>query len=144
MNTIIFIFGYKLLSTIEFCVYLSAKPQLSCEVFLHDVVWKLDPEVSVGALVGDELVHDAVANVEHFVLTLAQVRHQQRAPLRVLAAVKAVQLGGHQVERLVGVEKLRQQGSVILLQIYTKTTLGFWSGLSGGLSLATMRKNIGL
>lgn len=99
---------------------LSAKPELSGEIFLHDVVGELDPEVPVGAFVGDELVHDAVANVEHFVLTLAQVRHQKGAPLRVLAAVEAVQLGGHQVERLVGVEKLRQQRSVILLQKLTE------------------------
>ena len=95
---------------------LGAEPELAGQVLLHDVVRKLDPEVSVRSGVRYQLVHDLVADGQHTVLTVAQLVHEARAALRLLSAVERVQLRRHAVQRLVGVEELRQQALVLPLR----------------------------
>lgn len=44
--------------------YLSPEPELSCQVFLHDIIGELDTEVTACPLIGNNLIHHLHADVQ--------------------------------------------------------------------------------
>nr|KAG5705164.1 hypothetical protein BaRGS_030881 [Batillaria attramentaria] len=78
--------------------YLSSKPQLTCQVLLHNIVWKLDTEIATGAGKRDRLIHHPLDDGEDFVLAGTQLTDQCLTSLGIFATVEAVQFCCHGVQ----------------------------------------------